>query len=92
MVGQIPAGRVMTYGQIAALCGQPRAARIVGGIAHFGNPRLPWQRVVHKSGLLADGYPGGMSAQKRDLKAEGVNIGDDFKVNMQEFLWWPPGE
>ncbi len=36
LVAQIPPGRVMTYGQIAALCGNPRASRIVGGIAHFG--------------------------------------------------------
>lgn len=36
LVAQIPMGRVMTYGQIAAMCGSPRAARIVGGIAHFG--------------------------------------------------------
>lgn len=34
IVSQIPNGRVMTYGQIAALCGRPRAARMVGGIAH----------------------------------------------------------
>ena len=38
VVSQIPAGRVMTYGQIAALSGSPRAARIVGGIAHYGDP------------------------------------------------------
>ena len=36
LVAQIPRGRVMTYGQLAALCGNARAARIVGGIAHFG--------------------------------------------------------
>lgn len=40
LVAQIPPGRVMTYGQIAALCGKPRAARIVGGIAHFGPTHL----------------------------------------------------
>lgn len=34
LVSQIPEGKVMTYGQIAAMCGSPRAARIVGGIAH----------------------------------------------------------
>ncbi len=48
LVAQIPRGRVMTYGQLAALCGNARAARIVGGIAHFGDPDLPWQRVVNK--------------------------------------------
>ena len=41
MVRQIPRGRVMTYGQLAALAGNARAARIVGGVAHFGNPDLP---------------------------------------------------
>lgn len=39
-MAQIPRGRVMTYGQIAALCGNARAARIVGGIAHFGGAYL----------------------------------------------------
>lgn len=50
IVAQIPKGNVMTYGQLAALCGNPRAARIVGGIAHFGDPNLPWHRVVNKHG------------------------------------------
>ncbi len=58
LVLQIPRGRVMTYGQIAALCGSAKAARIVGGIAHYGNPDLPWQRVVNKYGGLASGYHG----------------------------------
>jgi methylated-DNA-protein-cysteine methyltransferase-like protein len=40
IVRQIPKGRLMTYGQIAALCGNARAARIVGSIAHFGNPEM----------------------------------------------------
>lgn len=40
LVAQIPIGRVMTYGQLAALCGSPRAARIVGGIAHYGPTHL----------------------------------------------------
>ena len=46
VVASIPRGRVMSYGQIAALTGNPRAARIVGGVAHFGDPDLPWQRVL----------------------------------------------
>jgi methylated-DNA-protein-cysteine methyltransferase-like protein len=90
LVAQIPAGRVMTYGQIAALCGNPRAARIVGGIAHFGNPDLPWQRVVNKQGGLASGYPGGRSGHKQVLEAEGVAVSDDFRVDIKALLWWPP--
>ena len=61
-VAQIPQGRVMTYGQLAALCGSPRAARIVGGIAHFGPEELPWHRVVNKQGGLAGAFHGGRHA------------------------------
>lgn len=88
LVRQIPPGRVMTYGQLAALCGSARAARIVGGIAHFGDPALPWQRVVNKQGGLAAGYPGGRVAHAAHLTAEGVVINED-KVNVQELIWWP---
>lgn len=90
LVAQIPRGRVMTYGQLAALCGQPRAARIVGGIAHFGDPALPWQRVVNKQGGLAAGYPGGRGGHRQVLEQEGVDVSSDDRVNIQELLWWPP--
>lgn len=92
IVAQIPRGRVMTYGQIAALAGSAYAARIVGGIAHFGNPDLPWQRVVNKSGGLASGYPGGRRGQKQVLEAEGVAVSEDYKVDVTNLLWWPPTE
>ena len=89
IVAQIPRGRVMTYGQLAALCGNARAARIVGGIAHFGNPDLPWQRVVNKGGGLASGYPGGRSGHAQVLEAEGVKISEHHKVDVQQLLWRP---
>ncbi len=89
LVARIPRGRVMTYGQLAALCGRPRAARIVGGIAHFGDPDLPWQRVVNKQGILAAGYPGGRRGHKQVLEAEGVAVSDDFRVDVGKLLWRP---
>lgn len=92
LVAQIPKGRVMTYGQIAALCGSARSARIVGGVAHFGPPDLPWQRVVNKQGGLAAGYYGGRSGQKKDLEAEGVEVmgsDDNYYVNVKDLLWQP---
>lgn len=90
IVAQIPEGRVMTYGQVAALCGQPRAARIVGGIAHFGDPKLPWQRVVNKKGGLANGYPGGRTGHAEHLRSEGVEVTEDYYINVKELIWWPP--
>ena len=81
----------MTYGQLAALCGNARAARIVGGIAHFGDPELPWQRVVNKRGGLASGYPGGRAAHAVALGEEGTEVSDDYYVDVTALLWWPPG-
>lgn len=92
LVAQIPRGRVMTYGQLAALCGNARAARIVGGIAHFGDPGLPWQRVVNKQGGLASGYPGGRASHKQVLEAEDISVSDNYMVAVRELLWWPPSK
>lgn len=80
IVSNIPIGKVMTYGQIAALCGRPLAARIVGGIAHNGPEDLPWQRVVKQGGFLAEGFPGGVEGHRQVLEAEGIKIGSDFKI------------
>jgi alkylated DNA nucleotide flippase Atl1 len=79
----------MTYGQIAGLCGNARAARIVGGIAHFGEPDLPWQRVVNKAGGLAAGYPGGREGHRAHLEAEGIDVSDNLKVDVGKLLWRP---
>lgn len=89
VVAQIPRGKVMTYGQIAAICGNARAARIVGGIAHFGDPTLPWQRVVSKKGGLASGYPGGREAHKQDLAGEGISFiefSGEYFVDLSKYL------
>lgn len=88
-VAQIPVGRLMTYGQLAALCGRPRAARIVGGIAHFGPEGLPWHRVVNKQGGLAAAFPGGRTEHARRLEEEGVSVSDNYVVDIEKLLWWP---
>lgn len=92
LVAQIPKGRVMTYGQLAALAGSARAARIVGGIAHYGDANLPWHRVVNKNGGLASGYPGGRLAHKKHLEKEGValqSLEGQFYVYVAKILWRP---
>jgi methylated-DNA-protein-cysteine methyltransferase-like protein len=89
LVGQIPRGRVMTYGQIAALCGAAWAAWEVGQIAHTGPPDLQWQRVVNKSGGLARGYPGGLEGHKAALEKDGVKVTDNYEVDVKGLLWNP---
>lgn len=90
VVARIPKGRVMTYGQIAAYCGAAWAAWEVGQIAHTGPPDLPWQRVVNKQGGLAAGWPGGgKAAHAIKLRAEDVDVSDDYKVDIVNLLWDP---
>ncbi|SRR6266568_5870635 len=90
LVAQIPRGRVMTYGQIAGLCGAAWAAWEVGQIAHTGPTDLPWQRVVNKQGGLAQGWThGGIEGHKIALEADGVTVREDYTVNVHELLWNP---
>ncbi len=90
LVARIPKGKVMTYGQLAALAGAAWAAWEVGQIAHTGPSDLPWQRVVNKTGGLAKGYPGGLEGHKKAIEAEGVMVDSEYKVNVKELLWQPP--
>lgn len=90
LVAQIPKGRLMTYGQIAALCGAAWAAWEVGQIAHTGPSDLPWQRVVNKQGGLAAGWPGGGRATHAELlRAEGVEVSEEYQVDISRLLWNP---
>lgn len=92
LVSLIPEGRLMTYGQIAAICGNAQAARVVGGIAHFGDPNIPWHRVVNKKGGLAAGYPGGKAAHKHVLELENIEVDGQpgsWFVDVNGLLWHP---
>lgn len=89
LVAQIPEGRVMTYGDIATLCGSPNAARQVGGLAHFGPTELPWHRVVNRFGDCASGYYGGKEGHKAVLEQEGFTVIDYRLVDFQSRRWLP---
>ncbi|NCU29765.1 cysteine methyltransferase [Candidatus Saccharibacteria bacterium] len=92
IVAKIPYGMVMTYGDVAILAGQPLAARVVGGIAHFGDTNLPWHRVVNRFGDCASGYPGGKDGHKQVLEAEGFEVKNYRIVDFVERRWWPEGD
>jgi methylated-DNA-protein-cysteine methyltransferase-like protein len=89
LVAQIPAGRVATYGQIAALLGRPRAGRLVGWAmrAAPSHRNLPCHRVVNRTGSLA---PEGVFApglQRALLEAEDVGFTADGRINLEQHLW-----
>jgi methylated-DNA-protein-cysteine methyltransferase-like protein len=89
IVASIPEGRVMTYGDIAALAGHPYAARQVGGVAHFGPPDLPWHRVVNRLGDCASGYYGGKEGHRQALVAEGIMVEDYRIIDLSHYRWRP---
>lgn len=89
LIAQVPYGQVTTYGDLAGLAGQANASRIVGGVAHYGDPALPWHRLVNRFGGLASGFHGGREVQRQLLEREGVTC-TDFVVDHFERLRWRP--
>lgn len=89
VVRQIPKGKVITYGQIAAKLGMPKAARAVGNALH-NNPdpkTIPCYRVVNREGRLAPGF----KEQKGKLLKEGIEFKDKKHVDLKKHLWRKSG-
>lgn len=89
VVKQIPRGTVATYGQVAALAGNRRWARVVGYALHV-NPdpeSIPCYRVVNREGRLSDAFAfGGVNRQKLLLEADGVEVSDGH-VDLERYQW-----
>ena len=92
VVRQIPKGKVASYGQVAALSGNPRWSRVVGYALHV-NPDpsgIPCYRVVTKDGRISYAFAfGGGNEQIALLKADGIEFVDDTHVDMKRFQWCP---
>jgi len=75
IVAMVPKGKVASYGQIAALAGMPRHARLVGQTLRQlpEDSKLPWYRIVN-SALKISMRSGGTSMQRQLLEAEGVEF------------------
>ena len=92
VVKQIPKGQVASYGQVAALAGNRRWARVVGYALHV-NPdeeHIPCYRVVTKDGNVSPAFAfGGANRQIELLEAEGVEFSDGHVV-MEKYQWETP--
>ena len=91
-VRSVPEGKVVTYGQVAAMLGVPYGARAVGMVLSNtpASAEVPCQRVVNRWGRLAPTYGwGGPEEHRRDLEAEGVYVRPDFTVDLEQYQWWP---
>lgn len=84
----IPMGKVATYGQIAAMSGNPRGARQVSWTlrTQTAKHKLPWQRVISSQGKISIKGDGGL-IQADLLRSEGVEVDLAGKVNLKKFGW-----
>ena len=93
VVKEIPYGKVATYGQIAALAGLGRNARLVGYALHSlpDNSGVPWHRVVNSQGKISFSINRREcdNLQQRLLEKEGVIFDQNAKINFEKYLWQP---
>jgi methylated-DNA-protein-cysteine methyltransferase-like protein len=90
IIKNIPPGQVATYGGIAEMAGNARAARQVVRVLHSSSRKrgLPWHRVINKQGRIAlkdQGY----ERQKTLLEAEGIYLDLKGRIDLDEYLWKP---
>ena len=89
VVKKIPRGKVATYGQVAALAGNPRWSRVVGYALHVNpDPKtIPCFRVVNRYGEPSAAFAfGGVNEQIALLQEEGVTF-IDGRVDMKAHQW-----
>ncbi|KAA0546231.1 MGMT family protein [Bacillus sp. BGMRC 2118] len=91
IIRHIPTGKVMTYGQIAALAGSPRGARQVVRILHSmsKNYQLPWHRVVNAKGEIALQDEEGVYTQKLLLEREGIEFTESGRIDLDKYRYHP---
>jgi len=92
LVRKVPSGRIVTYGQVAAMLGSPQAARTVGyalNALRSGSvfPPVPWQRVINAQGRISLPPGGGFEMQRDILKDEGVEADEKGVYDMSLYRW-----
>ena len=90
-VREVPEGKVVSYGQVAAACGSPRAARQVGWMLHTldGNNSIPWWRVINNRGYISikRNVMSTPLAQKKYLEDEGIAVAPDMQIDIEKYRY-----
>ena len=93
IVKEIPAGRVMTYGQIAEILGAGYTPRTVGFVMRAADTEnVPWQRVINSQGSCSTGkmtMP--INLQQKMLEDEGVIFDEKGRCDLNIYRWFPGG-
>lgn len=91
LIKKIPRGKVATYGQLAALAGNPRGARQVAWVLNSSSDKdkLPWQRVINSAGTISLPRLEGYEVQRALLEKEGVKFGLREQIDLTRYQWQP---
>ena len=90
IVRRIPAGRVMTYGQLAEILGEGYTARTVGFVMHTAEDTDPWHRVINSQGACSTArLTAPHDMQQRMLEAEGVRFDAKGRCDLSRYRWTP---
>lgn len=91
VIAKIPRGRVMTYGEVAAVAGYPRAPRLTVYALNQGGASLPWHRVLGRQGArfahVSIKEPRSAQLQRRLLIKEGVRFDEEGRVLLERYGW-----
>ena len=90
VITAVPSGKVVTYGQVAAMAGNHRGARQVSRTLHTCTSKyqLPWHRVIGAAGKIS--IPKNNSSyqrQKRKLEQEGIEFGLGDTIDLSVYQW-----
>ncbi len=91
VVCRIPKGWVATYGQVAAMAGLPRRARLVVYVLQHLDPAsvVPWHRVVNAKGEVSytPSRNGSDGVQRRLLEDEGIVFDGRGRFALERYRW-----
>ncbi len=89
IIRNIPEGRVLTYGMVAALAGKPRGARQISRILHSMSKKydLPWHRIVNSKGKISLKQSRGYELQKALLESEGIKFSKTDTIDLKLYSW-----
>ncbi|MBA3634422.1 MAG: MGMT family protein [Acidobacteria bacterium] len=93
IVREIPAGKVMTYGQIAEILGAGYTPRTIGFVMHAADTEnVPWQRVINSQGSCSTGkmtMP--INLQQKMLEDEEIIFDAKGRCDLNVYRWFPEG-
>jgi methylated-DNA-protein-cysteine methyltransferase-like protein len=88
IIHNIPEGKVLTYGRVAALAGKPNGARQISRLLHSMSTKhdLPWHRIVNSKGKISLKPSYGYELQKALLESEGIKFSKQDTIDLKCYL------